>query len=213
MPGERAYKSELREAQAAMTRERILTAARDFLERERLESLTLRRIALLSGVSAPTVYAHFPTMDDLVEAFFFWVKPRLKLDQPLPPLRELSRMPDRQFPLYEEYGALLRNLMNQPSWDRQRYADRDARHGAWIAALRSGFPDLPDEQLRLGASAIASCWTPVHWRWLRDVCRFSAEEARRTAAWSIDALVAALHNNPAGLDPAAPVPPQQRLSS
>ena len=174
-------------------------AARDFLERERLENLTLRRVALLTGVSAPTVYAHFPTMDDMVEAFFFWVKPRLKLDQPLPPLGELSRMPERQFPLYEDHGALLRNLMDQPSWDRQRYADRDTRHGAWIKALRPGFPRLSPEQLRLGASAVASCWTPVHWRWLRDVCRFSPEEARRTAAWSINALVEALRKNPAAL--------------
>jgi hypothetical protein len=139
-------------------------------------------------------------MDDLVEAFFFWLKPRLKLDQPLPALPEISLMPERQFPLYEDYGALLRNLMDQPSWDRQRYADRDTRHGVWIEALRPGFRRLSPEQLRLGASAIASCWTPVYWRWLRDVCRFSAEEARRTAAWSISALVAALRKNPAGLD-------------
>lgn len=191
-----------------MTREKILTAARAFLEHERLDTLTLRRVAVLSGVSAPTVYAHFPTMDDLVEAFFFWLKPRLKFDRPLPPVDELARMPERQFPLYEEYGALLRNLMNQPGWDRQRYADRDRRHGAWIDAMRAGFPDLTAEQLQRGAMAVAVHWTPTYWRWLRDTCRFSPEEACRTAAWGIEAVTAALRNDPAGLSaPAAPALP------
>jgi len=195
MSSARSYKSPLREAQAALTREKILEAARSFLEHERLDGLTLRQVATLSGVSAPTVYAHFKTMDDLVAAFFFWLKPRLRFDQPLPPLAELPTMPERQFPLYEEYGALLRNLMNQPSWDKQRYADRDARHGAWIKSLKSGLPQLSPEQLQKGAMALAFHWTPTYWRWLRDTCRFSPQEACRTAAWGIRAVMTALEND------------------
>ena len=77
MATSRSYQSPLREAQAALTRERILMAAKDYLENKDIETLSLRQIAELSGVSAPTVYAHFPTMDDLVGAFFYWLKPRL----------------------------------------------------------------------------------------------------------------------------------------
>ncbi len=183
-----------------MTRERILMAAKDYVEKESIESLTLRKIASLSGVSPPTVYAHFATMDDLVAAFFLWLKPRLGLDKPLPPLGELPTMPQRLFPLYEQYGALLRNLMNQPSWDRQRYADRDNRLDGWIAGIGVAFPDLTPMQLKRGALAIASYWSPTYWRWLRDTCRFTSEEAQTVASWGIRALIEALKSDPSGLE-------------
>jgi hypothetical protein len=80
-------------------------------------------------VSPPTVYAHFLTMDDLVAAFFQWVKPRVGWIGGR--RRSLSSSFPRQlFPLYDAHGALLRNLMNRPSWDRQRISDRTVRHGA-----------------------------------------------------------------------------------
>lgn len=200
MAAERSYQSPLREAQAAMTRERILMAAKDYLEKESIESLSLRKIASLSGVSPPTVYAHFATMDDLVAAFFQWLKPRLGLDKPLPSLAELPTMPQRLFPLYDQYGALLRNLMNQPSWDRQRYADRDNRLGGWIAGIGVAFPDLTPTQLRRGALAIASFWSPTYWLWLMDTCRFAPEEAQAVASWGVRALIEALKADPSGLD-------------
>lgn len=200
MAGKHRYRSPLREAQAALTRERILMAAKAYLEEHDIETLTLRRVADLSGVSPPTVYTHFPTMDDLVGAFFHWLKPRLGLDEPQPPLAELPSMPARLFPLYDEHGALLRSLMNRPSWDRQRHADRGRRHGAWIEELAPEFPGLSAEQLRRGALVIASFWTPTHWRWLMDTCRFTPEEARNVASWSIRAVITALQTDPSGLD-------------
>lgn len=204
MSGERSYQSPLREAQAAMTRERVFMAAKDYLEKNSIESLTLRRIAALSGVSPPTVYAHFPTMDHLVAAFFQWLKPRMGLDKPLPPLAELPSMPRRLFPLYDQYGALLRNLMNQPSWDRQRYADRDNRLGGWVEGVGREFPGLPPAQLRRAALAMASLWTPTYWRWLMDTCLFPPEEAQHVASWGISALIAALKKDPTGLAPPTP---------
>lgn len=186
-----------------MTRERILMAAKDYLERNDIESLTLRRIAELSGVSPPTVYAHFPTMDDLIAAFFQWLKPRMGLNQPLPPLNELPMLPDRLFPLYDEFGALLRNLMNKPSWDRQRLADRNQRHGGWLEAIGTELPHLTSEQRRRGGLIVAAFWTPTLWRWLMDTCGFTPEETRTVAGWAIRVLIDALKNDPAGLDDTA----------
>lgn len=206
MPGSRSYQSPLREAQAALTRERILMAVKEYLETHDIETLTLRKIAAVSGVSPPTVAAHFPTIDDLVAAFFHWLKPRLSLDRPLPPLDELPSMPGRLFPLYEEYGALLRGLMNRPAWDRQRHNDRGQRHGTWFEAMAGELPDLTAEQLRRGSLVIALFWTPTLWRWVMDTCRFTPEEAERVAAWAIAALTEALRTNPDGLADPAPAP-------
>jgi len=201
LPTSRPYQSALREAQSAMTRERILMAAKDYLEKNDIESLSLRRIAELSGVSPPTVYAYFPTMDDLIAAFFQWLKPRMGLDRPLPPLNELPTLPDRLYPRYDEFGALLRNLMNKPSWDRQRLTDRDQRHGGWLETIGAELPHLSPEQRRRGGLIIAAFWTPTLWRWLMDTCGFTPEEARTVAGWAIRALTDALKNDPSGLEP------------
>jgi len=189
---QRPYRSPLREAQAAQTREQIFGAARQYLDHHAIESLTLRQIAVLSGVSAPTVYAHFPTMDDLIGAFFQWLKPRMGMSDPLPPLDELPRFPARMFRRYEEYAPLLRNLMHQPAWERQRVADRPERHGAWLAALGRQLPGLGPAQLRRGGMALSAFWTPTMWRWLIDICGFSPAEAERTAAWGVQSLIDAL---------------------
>ena len=45
----RTYQSPLRDAQAALTRERILMAAMGYLEKHDIETLTLRHVAELSG--------------------------------------------------------------------------------------------------------------------------------------------------------------------
>jgi hypothetical protein len=118
----------------------------------------------------------------------------------MPPLDEFPSLPAALFPRYEEHGALLRNLMNKPSWDRQRLNDRDARHGAWIAAAGAAVPDLTPEQRRRGALVISAFWTPTVWRWLMDTCCFTPKEAEQVAAWTIRALIGALKSDPAGLD-------------
>lgn len=202
-PTQRPYHSPLREAQAALTRERILMAAREYLEQNEIDSLTLRRVAELAGVSPPTAYAHFATMDDLVAAFFQWLKPRLGLDRPPASIAEVESMPARLFPRYDEHGALLRNLMNRPAWDRQRLADRDRRHAPWLVTLRAELPHLSPEALRRGGLAVASCWTPTHWRWLRDTGGFPPEVAIAVATWTLRSLIEALRRDPDGLDGAA----------
>lgn len=192
-----------------MTRERILMAAKTYLEQNDLESLSLRHLAELAGVSPPTVYAHFRTVDDLVEAFFNWLSPRLGLRDPLPPLEQFDELPLKLFPNYEAYGALLRNLMNKPSWDRQRTADRGQRHGGWIKAVSEALPHLAPEQRRRGAKVVSVFFTPTVWRWLVDSGEFEPKEAEKVAAWTINALIEALKRDASGLSDSALAKPRR----
>nr|WP_281384718.1 TetR/AcrR family transcriptional regulator [Nitrospirillum iridis] len=176
-----------------------MEAARDYLDHHDIDTLTLRRVAELAGVSAPTVYAHFPTMDDLVAAFFHWLKPRIGLAAALPPLADFATLPARLFPRYEAHGALLRNLMNKPSWDRQRQDDRDARHAPWREAVATAVPGLTPAQQRRGALAVAAFFTPTLWRWLRDTGGLTPAEAELTAQWAMRTLVEGLARDGDGL--------------
>src|SRR5207302_7947373 len=63
----------LREQHALATRERILGAVADLLEAERAEELTVPAVAEASGVSLRTIYRHYPTRDELLEAAGRWI--------------------------------------------------------------------------------------------------------------------------------------------
>ena len=67
-------------------------AAKDYLEHQRHRDLEPCGISpSWPGVSPPTVYAHFATVDDLVAAFFQWLGPRLGLQKPTAAARRLRR--------------------------------------------------------------------------------------------------------------------------
>lgn len=55
----RNYNSESREAQAALTRNRILMSARKLFEAEGFECVTIEKLAQTADVSMPTIYALF----------------------------------------------------------------------------------------------------------------------------------------------------------
>jgi AcrR family transcriptional regulator len=192
----RPYRSPLREAQAAETREKIMQATKDYLEAKNIRDLTLRRIADLAGVSAPTVYAHFPTLDDLLVAFYFWVWPRLGLDAALPTLPELEAVPHQVFQIYDRHACLLRNLLSRPSWERVREAGWSAHHAAWVEAIGKDLPWQESRQIHRAAMAVSAFWAPTTWDWLIRSCGFSPEEARKTASWAIRALVDAMRRPP-----------------
>jgi len=200
----RSYRSSLRDAQAAQTRERIFQAAKEFLETDDLENLTLRKVAELADVSAPTVYAHFPTMDDLAQAFFFWLKPHIGTDAALPPLAEFASVPKKAYAAYARRGRLLRNLMNTPAWDRLRADDWRAKQDGWATAISEAMPALTRKQTDRAAIALAAFATPSVWRWLVDITGCSEAEAEHIAGWAMEALVTSLQRDPSGLDASHP---------
>jgi AcrR family transcriptional regulator len=63
-------RASVRERQRAVTRERIFDAAIAEFRREGFERASVARIARAAGVSRPSFYAHFPTLDHVL---FEWV--------------------------------------------------------------------------------------------------------------------------------------------
>ena len=211
-PAPRAYHSSLRDAQAAQTRERLFLAAKEFLEAEDLEKLTLRRLAELADVSAPTVYAHFPSMEALYQAFFLWLKPHLGTDVALPPLADFASMPAEMFPRFARQARLLRNLMSTAVWDRLRADDWQAKQDNWAAPIRAALPGLSAVETGRAAIALAAFSTPNMWRWLIEITGCTQPEAAQIAAWATGALVSALERDPSGLASTASETPRKTMS-
>jgi AcrR family transcriptional regulator len=192
----RQYQSSLREAYAAQTRERIVAAALEYLESHESDTLTLHRIGDLAGVSAPTVYAHFPTLDALYLGIFESLQPRLglKVDEYPSKLDKLAELPAANFPSYARYGKALRALLLAPGYHRARRSNRPDRLQRWVDCVAAEAPELGPDERRLGAFAVNAFWTPTMWHWLTETCGLSTQEAIRTASWAIRSLVRALES-------------------
>ncbi|MBX9805819.1 MAG: TetR/AcrR family transcriptional regulator [Alphaproteobacteria bacterium] len=88
----RTYNADGRNAQAALTKSRILDCAKSLFEKEGYEKVTIEAIALASQVSVPSIYAIFKSKGGIV---------RLLMEEALSPERRqslLNELAEKQIP-------------------------------------------------------------------------------------------------------------------
>src|SRR4051812_30877371 len=74
----RSYESPLRAEQAEQTRLRIIKAYGDEVcSLDEGGEVTIRQIAARAGVSVPTLYRNFASVDELGDAFWAWFEPQI----------------------------------------------------------------------------------------------------------------------------------------
>ena len=190
----RAYSSSIRDAQVEQTREHLLTTARDLLQTAGLEALTLPRLAQAAGVSAPTVYRHFPTLDDLFRAFLEWIRPRIgqTTDNLARRAADLPNLPLENFPSFEAHASVLQPLMDSTAWNKIRVASAGDRARRTADAVRAAWPDGDPRGLESAAAAIYVLASPQTWRWMRDTWGLDTETAAGAASWAMRLLVEAV---------------------
>ncbi len=185
-----------REEHARATRERLLAAAALFFESHPASELTLPKLARLAGVTPPTAYANFRTVDDLMRSLYEWVLPHLGTRDPLPPPSLLHELPRGRFPRFALYQGLLRAIWTSSSWSGHRSCTRSAYVDAALENLRSVAPHLDNRTLLTALGPVMAFSYPPMWQWLRDVIGMSEEEAEQAAVWATRSLVAALASTP-----------------
>jgi AcrR family transcriptional regulator len=179
----------LREQYAAATRERILSAVADLVERGELEELTVPAVAEASGVSLRTIYRYYPTREDLMEAAGRWIGDEL-LKHPYP--RDLDEVADlfeagcRDF---DERPGLARALALSQLGQRVRGYRRRERLEAIGRALREEVGGVDEQELRHAEAVLAYLHNIVAYTVLREECGMSGEEIGRAIAWAIRTLV------------------------
>src|SRR3954451_22021689 len=138
----------LREQHAQATRERILAAVADLLERDTLEELTVPAVAEASGVSLRTVYRYYPTREELLEAAGRWIGDEL-LRHPYPvTLDEVADRFEEGAADFDEHPGLVRAMALSQLGRRVRGYRRRERLEALARALRDELPGLPEDELR-----------------------------------------------------------------
>ncbi|MFO0745888.1 MAG: helix-turn-helix domain-containing protein [Myxococcota bacterium] len=211
----RAYKSEVREAQLAETREHLLTQTHELLASEGLDGLTLPRLAVRAEVSVPTVYRHFATLDDLLLAFLAWMRPRVGMSMDDLYNREpgtLAALPLENFPRFEANRAVLEPLMESRAWNRVRVGSMVQRTAKGAELLQSLAPQLSEADRVAASGALFLLGTPQSWRWLKETWGLEADAAARASSWAMGVLLEALGTTrgilaPAPVDATAAAPP------
>src|SRR4051812_11124299 len=195
----RSYSSAIRDAQVETTRALLFDTARTMLVEGGLEALTLPKLAQVAGVSVPTVYRHFPTLDDLFRAFLDWLRPHLGLTAErflTTTPEQLPSVPLENYPRYEAEAAVLRPLMESREFNRVRVASLRDRARTASAPLRPHASGRSEAELEALTGAIWVMASPQVWRWMRDTWGLENEEAAKAASWAIGTLRDALARGP-----------------
>lgn len=193
-----AYNSPLRREQAEQTRLRIVAATVRLIVGG-VEGLTMQQVAAESGVALRTVFRHFATRDDLLDAT--WMALNEQMGE-VPELRGMNDLTAFVPELFARYGRMedqIRAVTFASTMTNSRLRRGSARSRAMRAAVEAEF-QAGDERAR--AMAVATAYTltiPTASILLKDNFKLSSDEAGRAVAWAIRVLAEAYAKDPEAL--------------
>ncbi len=147
-------------------------------------------IAVRTGISARTVYRHFPTRAALVGAL--WERMRDETGTSWPKT-EADILPAvrAQFARFEAHASFARAaIVASASADYPTYGSAEGR-AAFRQSLATVLRDLPPEE---GDRLVALCvaiYSAPFWQMLRDRGQLAAEDAAEAAARALEAVIGA----------------------
>jgi AcrR family transcriptional regulator len=199
-PATRAYRSALRESHAEQTRESILAAAADEMAARGPEGFAVPSVAERCGVALRTVYRHFPTRDELVDAMWAWLyanRDWLERGVPGGPIEEtVARVGAR----YAEMRALIDAAQRCERQLALRKKTRKRRMANFEAALADDVATLGPEARRRALGALHCLTTPTVWLMLTDSWCPDPAEAARVAAWAVSVLREKIRTDPQSVE-------------
>jgi AcrR family transcriptional regulator len=188
----RPYRSELRESQAEETRARILDATLRVM-RTGLASLSVPAVARKAGVSVPTVYRHFHTKAELLDAVYPHVERRSGMDR-IAGARSLDELRPMIHTIVEHLDELddaTRALMASPGAAEVRHATMPTRYERVARLTDTVAPKLVkadrDRLTRLLVVLTAS----ASLRMWRDHLGLSADEVADEIDWIVRTAILA----------------------
>ena len=182
----------LREQHAMATRERILGAVADLLERGGAEDVTVPAVAEASGVSLRTIYRYYPTREELLEAAGRWIGDEL-LKHPYPrDLDDIADVYQKGARDFDERPGLVRALGFSHLGRHVRGYRRRERLDAINRSLRAELRDLSEPELRKAEAVLAYLHNMLAYSTLREENGLSGEEIGEAIGWAIRTLVADL---------------------
>lgn len=188
-PNERTYQSEVRDAQAEATREKILESVVVVMAGGAAE-LTVPAVAKEAGVSIPTVYRHFGNKQGLMSALVGHIGDRLGISPEMAPadITDIDGFVRVLFRQLEEADPLIRAaLAAGPS---PRSASVQVRMGAIQDLLERSDPPVPDDVTERLAQVMLILTCSQALQLWNDRFDLTTDQVADTVSWAIKAMVA-----------------------
>jgi AcrR family transcriptional regulator len=179
-----------REQQTVQTREHIINVAKDLLVQAPAEPFSHERVAQACGLGARTVYRHFPTRADLMQALWERVREDTKTRFPSNE-EEVVAFARSQFNEFNDREALVR-ASNAFSGAHELRA-RGSLEGrpAFRRSLAHLTKQLPESEQRKLIAVCLAIYSAPFWQLLRDRGELSGDEPGEAAAWALSAVLQA----------------------
>lgn len=188
----RTYSSQLREQQAEETRARILDAAMRVMAAG-LTSVSVPAVAREAGVSVPTIYRHFGTKRELIEAVYPHLVRRAGLNPAVfpPSIDELRDGVRSHFSRLDSLDDLARAAMASPAAEETRRLTMPDRLATFRRFAETIVPRLSMVDRERVTRLLAILTTSSAARMWRDHLGSSVDEAADDVDWVIRAAIAA----------------------
>jgi AcrR family transcriptional regulator len=188
------YHSPLRQAQAAATRERILDSVGALIERG--EEPTYSAIAHDADVQERTIFRHFPTKDELYQAFWRRVHEQRIVPGVVPTEREsLLRFVADVFRGFDQNAELVRAMLHSPHGQSIRFSVNEERRQRFERIAAAELPAAGAAERRRAAAALQVLCSGMTWEYLRRVWDMNSEESIATVRQAIGALLDGLRQD------------------
>lgn len=181
----------LRARQMAATRDTILETAMAMLAGGEDQGFSHESIADAAGMSARTVYRHFPDRGSLLQALWERLREQTKTRFPVreEEITSLTRTAFRQFDAHE---PLIRSVLNSSAGTAVR--ERGGAEGR-PAFTQSLAPLLGGKSAKERARIVAvflALYSAPFWNLLRDRGGLNGTDAQEAAVWALETLLEAL---------------------
>jgi AcrR family transcriptional regulator len=183
------YASSLRERQKADTRTLILEAVKRLLENQSLAELSLATVAREAGITERTVYRHFATREQLLEATWSAVNEGIGTKEFPRTAEELIERPKKLFPAFEQRGEAIRAMLASPQGRELRLRVNEQRQAAIRLAVKNARPNLREPRFTRLCAAVQLLCSASGWATMTDYWGLDSAEAGRAASEAIAMLL------------------------
>lgn len=145
-----------------------------------------------AGVSVRTIYRHFPTRGDIIEALSRRLNKLVAIEYPH--TREGIQFVTRAaYEIYDRHAnAFIAQL--EAGQGRLRKTGRSKRSQLMQSILARDLPNTPPERLAGVAGLMICLFSPTIWQRLRDDAGLDGKQGGELVAWAIEALWRALES-------------------
>jgi AcrR family transcriptional regulator len=188
----RHYDNRSRARKAEQTRKNILQALASQLTASNSAEFSVEAAAQQAGVTARTVFRHFPTKDDMLAALSYWVL-GITGKVPLPDSAEqLGDTIVDSYALFEDNAALMQALLVSEIGRGVRSRLTARRRKGLSAALDGAVHHLPEHQRRAMQAVLTNLMTAETWWQLRREYGVRGQDSASAVAWLVRVALEAL---------------------